>query len=398
VSQPPHPSGPKLPKLRAGQLREQVHAALAADPTRTWTVTELADALGGRSAGAVGQALEKLAATGRAFQVAAGPRRYRATPTTASAGAASAGADPATSSRAGAADPGSGGGGRGPGAGPGGIPAPAGALGRPGGGWYLPRRLGGATDVEVLQRLRGQNIPVLLYGPPGTGKTALVEAAFPGVLTIAGHGDTVVEDLLGSWLPLPAGGFEYTHGPLPVAMREGRVLFVDDATLIPPRVLAVLYPAMDGRGLITIPAHHHEQVKAAEGFYVIAGHNPGVHGAILTEALASRLATHIEVATDFELARKLGVPDKAVSAAANLNTKLRNGQIGWAPQLRELLAFKQLTDTLGISAAVGNLAAIAPEPDREQVVVVLAHTFGTQVTPLRVGDSHPPNPAGSTTS
>jgi hypothetical protein len=385
MSHPQQPPGTRLPKLRAGQLRQQVHAALVADPARTWSVTELADALGGRSAGAVGQALEKLADSGQAHLVATGPRRYRAAGTSASSPGAT---DPTSSGGSGGQPP----------AGRATSQMPPGAIGRPGGGWYLPRRLGGSTDVEILQRLRKQNIPVLLYGPPGTGKTALVEAAFGGVLTVAGHGDTMVEDLLGSWMPLPAGGFEYTHGPLPTAMREGRVLFVDDATLIPPRVLAVLYPAMDGRGVITIPAHHHEQVKVAEGFYVIAGHNPGVHGAILTEALASRLSTHIEVTTDFDLARRLGVPDKAVTAAANLNTKLRNGEIGWAPQLRELLAFTQLADTLGIAAAVGNLAAIAPEPDREQVITVLAHTFGTQVTPLRVGSGHPPNPARSTTS
>jgi hypothetical protein len=384
MSHPQQPSGSKLPKLRAGQLREQVLAALVVDPVRAWSVTELADHLGGRSAGAVGQALEKLAATGLAHLVASGPRRYRATPTSAS----SPGAGPTSST--GVADPTGGGSGRQPSTGQATTGMPPGAIARPGGGWYLPRRLGDSTDVQVLRRLRKQSIPVLLYGPPGTGKTALVEAAFPEVLTVAGHGDTVVEDLLGSWVPLPGGGFEYTHGPLPVAMREGRVLFVDDATLIPPRVLAVLYPAMDGRGVITIPAHHHEQVRAAEGFYVIAGHNPGVHGAILTEALSSRFATHIEVTTDFDLARKLGVPDKAVAAAANLNTKLRNGEIGWAPQLRELLAFTQLADTLGIAAAVGNLAAIAPEPDREQVITVLAHTFGMSITPLRVGNSHPP--------
>jgi hypothetical protein len=384
MSHPQQQPGPKLPKLGAGQLREQVHAALVADPARTWSVTELADALGGRSAGAVGQALEKLAASGMAHLVATGPRRYRATPS-----ASSPAADPTgTSGGGGAASPTSSSGRRSAGQATTGMPA--GALPRPGGGWYLPRRLGGSTDVEVLRRLRTRNIPVLLYGPPGTGKTALVEAAFPEVLTVAGHGDTVVEDLLGSWVPLPGGGFDYTHGPLPVAMREGRVLFVDDATLIPPRVLAVLYPAMDGRGVITIPAHHHEHVKAVDGFYVTAGHNPGVHGAILTEALASRFATHIEVTTDFDLARRLGVPERAVTAAANLNTKLRNGEIGWAPQLRELLAFTQLAHTLGISAAVGNLAAIAPEPDREQVIAVLAHTFGMSITPLRVGNSHPP--------
>jgi nitric oxide reductase NorQ protein len=55
---------------------------------------------------------------------------------------------------------------------------------------------------------------------------------------------------------------------------------------------------MDGRGVITIPAHRNERVQAAGGFYVIAGHNPGVHGAILTEALASRFEVHIEVTTD----------------------------------------------------------------------------------------------------
>lgn len=38
-----------------------------------------------------------------------------------------------------------------------------------------------------------------------------------------------------------------------------------------------------------------ETITAASGFYVIAGHNPGVHGAILTEALASRFSVQIQV-------------------------------------------------------------------------------------------------------
>jgi site-specific recombinase XerD len=38
-------------------------------------------------------------------------------------------------------------------------------------------------------------------------------------------------------------------------------------------VLAVLYPAMDGRGVITIPGYRNERVEAVDGFYVIAGHN-----------------------------------------------------------------------------------------------------------------------------
>lgn len=111
-----------------------------------------------------------------------------------------------------------------------------------------------------------------------------------------------------------------------------------------------------------------------------------MHGAILTDALASRFAVHIEVTTDLALARTLGVPQAAITAAASLNTRLRNGEVDWAPQLRELLAFAQIAKTLGPRAAVANLAAIAPEPDRPAVAEALRAAFGHTVDPLRLGD------------
>jgi hypothetical protein len=48
---------------------------------------------------------------------------------------------------------------------------------------------------------------------------------------------------------------------------------------------------------VTVKAHKGETITAADGFYVVAGHNPGVHGAILTEALSSRFTFQFEVAT-----------------------------------------------------------------------------------------------------
>src|SRR5205823_5461100 len=83
------------------------------------------------------------------------------------------------------------------------------------------------------------------------------------LLTVAGTENTLVDDFLGGFLPTPDRGYEFFYGPLVVAMREGRPLLVDDATLIPPRVLAVLYPAMDGRGVITIPGYRNERVEGA---------------------------------------------------------------------------------------------------------------------------------------
>src|SRR5262249_17453178 len=224
------------------------------------------------------------------------------------------------------------------------------------------------------------------YGPPGTGKTAMVEAAFDDLITLAGTGDTLVDDFVGSYVPLPdAAGYEFVHGPLVTAMRQGRALLVDDATLIPPRVLSVLYPAMDGRHVITLTTYRNERVEAADGFYVIAAHNPGVHGAVLTDALASRFLAHVEVSTDWDLARHLGAPRPVIAAAVELNQMLAAGRVGWAPQLREVLGLVKVRKATGLAAAVGNLAGRAPEEDREQVTAVLAKHTGTAVRPLTVG-------------
>ena len=56
-----------------------------------------------------------------------------------------------------------------------------------------------------------------------------------------------------------------------------------------------------------------------------------MHGAVLTEALASRFAAQIQVSTDYDLARALKVDPKAVQVARNLATRQAGGEIGWAP-------------------------------------------------------------------
>ncbi|OKI45474.1 AAA family ATPase [Micromonospora sp. CB01531] len=350
---------------RPGYLYRQVAAHLAAHPDQVFKVGELTTAIAARSTGAVFEALKKMAAAGYATHQT-GPHRFQISP----AGIDAAGTMPPPAPRT--PRSGRGAGRRQP-------------VARPNGDLYFPRKLAGATDVDVLCRLREKRIPVLLYGPPGTGKTALVEAAFPDLLTVAGTGDTVVEDFLGNFIPLPDGGFEFVYGPLVTAMREGRALLVDDATLIPPKVLAVLYPAMDGRRVITIPGYRNERVEAVDGFYVIAGHNPGVHGAILTDALASRFDVHVEVTTDWDLARHLGVSNPAVQAAIALNADFAAGRVSWAPQLRELLGFARVRRTLGLAAAVANLAGRAPADDREQVFAALRQQFGTDITALTLG-------------
>ncbi|WP_033328694.1 AAA family ATPase [Streptomyces yerevanensis] len=352
---------------------------LAANAGAQFTVTELARKLG-HSGGAVGNACETLVCRGEAELVGSKPRMYRATSTTATAVQR---AVPAQSSPGGPprvprpAAP------QVPAAGPsGGRPGP---ITRPNGQQYHPRALAQLPDVEALRRLREAGVAVLLYGPPGTGKTSLIEAAFPDLITVAGDGDTTVGDLIGEYTQDANGGYEFIYGPLVTAMTEGRALLLDDATLISPKVLAALYPAMDGRRQIQVKAHKGETITAADGFYVIAGHNPGVHGAVLTEALASRFSVQIQVGSDYDLASALKINRTAVRIARNLATLQQAGDIGWAPQLRELIAFQKIADVLGTEAAFANLVGIAPLEDRDTVAEIVTKAIGRPVTALALG-------------
>ncbi|MWA07391.1 AAA domain-containing protein [Actinomadura sp. LD22] len=383
---------PNRGRLGQGELRRRVAAVLVDRPQNLFSPGEIAKDLG-RSAGAVANALDTLTDRGQAERVSGRPRRYRATATT---GDATKGGSAGTRAvrRTPPAAPA-------PAAPPSGTTAPATATGsasgktasqygrgpvvRPNGQTYHPRRLADLPDVAALRRLREASIAALLYGPPGTGKTSLVEAAFPDLITVAGDGDTAVADFIGEYTQAPGGGYEFVYGPLVTAMTEGRCLFIDDATLISPKVLAVVYPAMDGRRQITVKAHKGETITAAEGFYVIAGHNPGVHGAVLTEALASRFSAQIQVSTDYDLAATLNIDKRAVRVARNLARRQASGEIGWAPQLRELIAFQKMTKVLGAEAAVANLLGIAPEEDRDAVAEVISSVYGSAVAPLSLG-------------
>ncbi|MEV0538420.1 AAA family ATPase [Nocardia salmonicida] len=387
-------TAPAAGRLPNGELRRMVAGALAADPGREMSPREIATSLT-RSSGAVGNALEVLTAAGHAERTSATPRRYRATATTATAAAPPATTPPAAPAPSAAAKPARRRTKKTAPAAPA-APAPATAapaapartgntVARPNGLPYHVRKLAGRADVDVLQTMRTAEVPVLLYGPPGTGKTSLIEAAFGDLLTVQGDGDTTVADFVGEYAQNPDGTFEFVHGPLVRAMREGRVLFIDDATLIPPTVLSVVYPAMDGRKEIVIKAHRGEVVTAAPGFFVVAGHNPGVHGAILSDALSSRFAFQVQVGSDYDLAEQLGVDTKAVKVARNLAARKDKGEIGWAPQLRELLAFRKIAAATDTDTAAANLIGAAPEEDRAIVADVVRSVYGTRHTPLTLG-------------
>jgi energy-coupling factor transporter ATP-binding protein EcfA2 len=243
---------------------------------------------------------------------------------------------------------------------------------------YVVRQICGIDDVEFLRKAVEEGLVVCLYGPPGTGKTTMVEAALGTgrVITQEFSEGTQVEDLVGTFFPAPDSGWEWGDGSLTRALREEKVWFGDDITQGDPRVQSRVFPALDSRRRLTLNERGGELVEAGEGFGAVIAYNPNLPGTTFSEALASRCAIHVYVGFDPTTARRLGVDNDIVTAAKAMNEAFQAADplasVGdeaddvttWAPQLRELLAFKRVEGVFGRYTAACNLLGICPEESR----------------------------------
>ncbi len=156
--------------------------------------------------------------------------------------------------------------------------------------------VGRGTEREQISSAIGLQRNILIEGPVGVGKTFLVQE----ILKSRKHdyeridGDSrYTEQKLTGWFDPPLvlkKGYTkdtFLDGPLVTAMREGKILFINELNRMPEAVQNILLPAMDERR-ISVPKIG--VILAKKGFAVIATQNPREFTAThsLSEALLDR--------------------------------------------------------------------------------------------------------------
>jgi MoxR-like ATPase len=149
----------------------------------------------------------------------------------------------------------------------------------------------------VLAATLSSGCHIVLEGPPGTGKSTLLRAvadgAGLGVEFVEGNAELTPGRLVGHHDPalvLEAGYTPdtFVDGPLISALREGRLLYIEELNRVPEETLNVLVGAL-AEGEIHVPRLG--RVRARPSFRLIAAMNPfdAVGTARVSQAIADRM-------------------------------------------------------------------------------------------------------------
>ena len=151
---------------------------------------------------------------------------------------------------------------------------------------------------------------------------------------------------------------------------------MDEIGLVPSNQIAPLLGIMDGRTSFTIPQNPARgTIHVKDGFTVIGAFNPST-ARNMSEALLSRFGMKMEHSTDWDAARTMGCNTRLVDAAEHMDKQMQNGELGAAPQMRELLQAKKDEELLGLVFALRNLLNNAPDMERDLWTSHLKERFG----------------------
>lgn len=210
-----------------------------------------------------------------------------------------------------------------------------------------------------------ENRKVLLTGHMGTGKTSCYEqlAARLGqpVMRVNLNGQTTIADFVGFWT-VKGGETVWVDGALPLAMRRGYWLIVDELDFGEPQILSVLNSVAEKDGVLFLKEKGHEIVTPHSKFKLLGTANTvGImsdcrhiyQGAnLMNQALLDRFRVyHVEYLTPAQEVKVLcntvpRIPEKVAGTLVKLATDIReafnNEELSSTFSLRQLIDFAEL--------------------------------------------------------
>ena len=254
--------------------------------------------------------------------------------------------------------------------------------------------VGRVEDTQLLLAALGAGRDLLLEGPPGTSKSTILRAVADlsgsTLHFVEGNADLTPSKLVGHHSPSRVLREDYspenfTHGPLPLAMAEGGILYIEEFNRVPEDTLNALLTAMAEREL-TIPRAG--SVRAAPGFRIVAAMNPfdNAGTAQLGGAITDRLC---RVVMDYQsepeerdiVARRTNSPDAWLIRLAVRTARLtrRHPDLRMGASLRAAIDFVLVAEQLAILRDVTLSHAPEDEQARRTLVGAAQTAFSIKI-------------------
>lgn len=210
-----------------------------------------------------------------------------------------------------------------------------------------------------------ENKKVILTGHAGTGKTSCFEQLAAQlnqpVMRVNMNGQTTISDFVGFWTA-KGGSTEWVDGALPLAMRRGYWLIIDEIDFAEPQILSVLNSVAEKDGKLFLKEKGHEIVTPHPKFRLLCTANTiGImedsrhiyQGAnIMNRALLDRFRVYhvdylppkkeAQVLADTVASLPLEVATALVKIATDIRGAFNNEELSCTFTLRQLIDFAEL--------------------------------------------------------